>query len=74
VLASSHLGETSIRGFKNRKILEHVLSFADYLFGNHIPHKVYREREGGECIDNYFVKTVIFMQLLSDAEQKIARN
>jgi hypothetical protein len=62
VLAFSHLGETSTRGFKNIKVLEHILSYANYLLGNHIPHKVYREREGGECIDNYVVDIGIFME------------
>jgi hypothetical protein len=37
---------------KDIRVLEHLLSFADYQFGKGVTGKNSREREDGECISN----------------------
>jgi hypothetical protein len=37
----------------NKRILEHVLSYVKFQFGDRIPQKGYRERENGECFSDW---------------------
>jgi hypothetical protein len=41
---------------KDIRILEHLLSFADYQFGKGVEGKYYREREDGDRISNWIVE------------------
>jgi hypothetical protein len=50
----------------NIRIMEHVLSYAEYQFGERIPgEKDYREREDGERINNWDVEIVILFNINS---------
>jgi tetratricopeptide (TPR) repeat protein len=40
----------------NGRVLKHLLSYAEYQFGNRVPLKVRRERDNGETIDNWTVE------------------
>lgn len=45
------------------RVLEHLVSYAEYQFGNRIPSRVYRERENGEAIDNWTVEIKILVRI-----------
>jgi tetratricopeptide (TPR) repeat protein len=48
-----------------RRILEHVLAYAEYQFGTRDPGQTYRERDG-ERVDNYFVEINILRCIFYD--------
>jgi hypothetical protein len=51
-----------IRGAtKNVRVLHHLLSYAQFQFGNSIPGKSYRQRQNGERIDNFEVEIDIMI-------------
>jgi hypothetical protein len=58
----------------NRRILDHVLSYSQYQFGNRILQQSYRQRENGEMIDNYEVEIVhmirMYRDLIDDLKQE----
>jgi hypothetical protein len=37
------------------RVLEHLISYAEYQFGSQVPGKAYRERGNGEQIDDWIV-------------------
>jgi hypothetical protein len=45
----------------NVRVLEHLVSYAEYQFGNRVPLKNYRERENGEAIYNWTVEIKILV-------------
>jgi tetratricopeptide (TPR) repeat protein len=53
---------TSNKG-NNARILEHLLSYADYQFGEHVAGSKYRERSDGQRIDNWNVDISIFLKI-----------
>jgi tetratricopeptide (TPR) repeat protein len=40
----------------NVRVWTHLISYAEYQFGDRVPLRVYRERENGETIDNWTVE------------------
>lgn len=46
---------------KNVRVLHHLLSYAQFQFGNSIPGKSYRQRQNGERIDNFEVEIDIMI-------------
>eukprot|EP00596_Hydrurales_sp_CCMP1899_P010685 CAMPEP_0119044520 /NCGR_PEP_ID=MMETSP1177-20130426/32020_1 /TAXON_ID=2985 /ORGANISM="Ochromonas sp, Strain CCMP1899" /LENGTH=329 /DNA_ID=CAMNT_0007014709 /DNA_START=170 /DNA_END=1160 /DNA_ORIENTATION=+ len=49
----------------NARVLEHLLSYADYQFGKAVAGRDYRERPDGQRIDNWDVDLIIFLQIRS---------
>jgi hypothetical protein len=47
------------------RILEHLLSYAEYQFGKGVPGKRYREREDGERVSNWIVEIGIFNRIIT---------
>jgi hypothetical protein len=47
------------------RILEHLLSYAEYQVGKGVPGKLYREREDGERISNWIVEIQISNAIIS---------
>jgi tetratricopeptide (TPR) repeat protein len=43
--------------------MDHLLSYAEFQFGDRIPGKAYRERSNGEQIDNWVVEVEILLQV-----------
>jgi hypothetical protein len=48
----------------NRRVLEHLLSFAEHQFGKGVPGNHYREREDGERISNWIVDIGILYNII----------
>jgi hypothetical protein len=42
------------------RVLEHLLSYAEYQFGTEVEGKIYREREDGESMSNFDIDLAIF--------------
>jgi hypothetical protein len=49
----------------NTRVLEHLLSYADYQFGKPVAERDYRERPDGQRIDNWDVDLTILIQIRS---------
>jgi tetratricopeptide (TPR) repeat protein len=47
----------------NVRVLEHLLSYADYQFGQHVAGSKYRERSDGQRIDNWNVDIIILLKI-----------
>lgn len=45
---------------KNIRVIEHVISFAKFQFGNRVTSKSYRERENGERLSNWDAEIFLF--------------
>jgi hypothetical protein len=45
------------------RVLEHLLSYADYQFGQHVAGGEYRERSDGQCIANWEVDINILLNI-----------
>jgi tetratricopeptide (TPR) repeat protein len=43
-----------------------LISYAEYQFGDRTPGKAYRERENGDCIDNWVVEIAILIPIYSN--------
>jgi hypothetical protein len=66
--------EIRVKEFKkaemNIRVWKNLVSYAEYQFGNRVLGRVYREREDGERIDNWFVEIDILIRIhgcLADA-------
>mmetsp|Transcript_26520 Transcript_26520/g.25381 ORF Transcript_26520/g.25381 Transcript_26520/m.25381 type:complete len:470 (+) Transcript_26520:206-1615(+) len=46
---------------RNIRVLNYLLKYAEFQFGNRIPSKAYRQRENGERIDNWIVECNIMI-------------
>jgi hypothetical protein len=44
--------------FNDRRIVKHLLSYAEFQFGDRVHGRDYRERGDVECIDNYTVEVI----------------
>jgi hypothetical protein len=51
-----------------------LLSFAEYQFGKGVPGKLYREREDGERISNWFVEIEILNEIITMLADLYGRN
>jgi hypothetical protein len=47
------------------RILDHLLSYAEYQFGKVVPGKHYRQREGGDLISNWIVEIEILNEIIT---------
>jgi tetratricopeptide (TPR) repeat protein len=47
------------------RVLEHLLSYADYQFGKHVAGRDYRERSDGQRIDNWDVDINILLEIIT---------
>jgi hypothetical protein len=45
------------------RVLNHVISYAEYKFGNRVSSRGYRERERGETIDNWTVEMEFLVRI-----------
>jgi hypothetical protein len=64
----------SKKGYKDIRIFEHLLSFAEYQFGNGVAGKHYREREDGDRISNFVVEIEILNQIITTLVDLYYRN
>jgi tetratricopeptide (TPR) repeat protein len=53
--------EATDKGAANIRIIEHILSYAEFQFGDRIPGKSYRERGNGDQISNWKVEIEIII-------------
>jgi hypothetical protein len=53
--------EATDKGAGNIRIIEHILSYAEFQFGDRIPGKPYRERGNGDQISNWKVEIEIII-------------
>lgn len=49
--------------FNNKRILEHLLSYAEFQFGNRVQGKAYRNRGDCDSIDNYYVEICVLISI-----------
>jgi hypothetical protein len=59
---------------KDIRILEHLLSFAEYQFGKGVAGKHYREREDGDRISNWIVEIKILNEIITTLADFYRRN
>jgi hypothetical protein len=62
-----------LRAPENLRVLKHVLTYAEFQFGERIPNQTYRERESGERMDNWTVELdamiLIYMKFVNIYER-----
>jgi tetratricopeptide (TPR) repeat protein len=58
----------------NARVLEHLLSYADYQFGQHVAGSKYRERSDGQRIDNWNVDINILFEISTRLSNIYATN
>jgi hypothetical protein len=59
---------------KNVRILEHLLSYTEYQFGKGVAGKHYREREGGDRINNWEVEIEILNEIITTLADVFTQN
>jgi tetratricopeptide (TPR) repeat protein len=47
----------------DKRVLGHLVSYAEHQFGDRVPGKAYRERGNGDCIDNWKVEIEIMIPI-----------
>jgi tetratricopeptide (TPR) repeat protein len=62
--------ETPIETPEKKKLyirfVKHLISYAENQFGDRVPGKAYREREDGECINNWTVEIEVLIPIYSE--------
>lgn len=65
--------QLQLRAPENLRVLKHVLTYAEFQFGERIPNQTYRERESGERMDNWTVELdamiLIYMKVINIYER-----
>jgi tetratricopeptide (TPR) repeat protein len=59
---------------KDARILEHLLSFAEYQFGKGVATKHYRERQDGDRISNWIVEIEILNEIITTSADLYNQN
>jgi tetratricopeptide (TPR) repeat protein len=60
------LGERPKKMHLDIRVLEHLISYSEYQFGDRVPGKAYRERKDGDRIDNWTVEMGILMTIYNN--------